>query len=267
MRPDITQILSKKDLQVIQMRKKAKIIGILLGALFLGACGKSAAVYEAESFSVAAADEKGTFGSSRAVSATGENLRGRTADDSTGEQGRISGSDPENNKRKEEGGAPDREEQSRKIYVYVCGAVQSPGVYELLPGSRVYQALEAAGGTTETADDRSLNRARLLSDGDQIIVYTREEVQAGQADVFAPVSGEKSDGVQTDGGSKDGRKVNINRAGVEELQELPGIGEARARAIVTYREEHGGFSGIEEIQNISGIKQKAFEKIKDYIEV
>jgi competence protein ComEA len=62
-------------------------------------------------------------------------------------------------------------------------------------------------------------------------------------------------------------KVNINTAGTEELQTLPGIGEARAEAIIRYREEHGRFSGIEEIQNISGIKQKAFEKIKDYIEV
>jgi competence protein ComEA len=80
-------------------------------------------------------------------------------------------------------------------------------------------------------------------------------------------SGQGGSAGETSRASESGSKVNINTAGTEELQTLPGIGEARAEAIIRYREEHGGFSGIEEIQNISGIKQKAFEKLKDYIEV
>jgi competence protein ComEA len=148
--------------------------------------------------------------------------------------------------------AQDEPEQAGTVVVYVCGAVRNSGVYELPEGSRVCDALAAAGGLAEDADERSLNQAEPLEDGLQITVYTKEEAEA------LPLSGEAASG---------NGKVNLNTAGIEQLDTLPGVGEARAKAIVQYREEHGSFSRIEEIMEIEGIKEKAFEKIRELIEV
>ena len=115
------------------------------------------------------------------------------------------------------------------IFVYICGAVRSPGVYELPRGSRVFSAVEAAGGMTEEADSRLLNQAGILEDGQQITVYTKAEAES------LP-SQEQSARSETAG------KVNLNTASMESLMTLPGIGEAKARAILDYREEQGGFS-------------------------
>lgn len=142
------------------------------------------------------------------------------------------------------------------IWVYVCGAVKVPGVYELPADGRVYQALEAAGGALAGAELRSLNQAALLKDGEQITVYTVDEVE-GAGGVPVP-------GAEAKAGSG---RINLNTAGKEELMKLSGIGEARAQAIITYRETHGPFTAIEEVMNIEGIKEKAFSKIKDEIEV
>lgn len=147
------------------------------------------------------------------------------------------------------------EAEPESVFIYVCGAVNSPGVYELPEGSRVYEAVEAAGGMTEDADERSLNQAGLLQDGQQITVYTVEEA-AGTV----PGSGAVPDGLESG-------RVNLNTAGKELLMTLPGIGETKAEAILTYRSEHGPFSDIEEIKNIEGIKEKVFEKIEGLIEV
>ena len=139
------------------------------------------------------------------------------------------------------------------VFVYVCGAVCRPGVYELPSGSRVYEAVAAAGGMTEEADERSLNQAELLADGQQITVCTREEAAS------LPVP-------SGSGGAADGR-INLNTATREQLMTLPGIGEVRADAILAYREQNGRFDSVEEIQQVEGIKGKVFEKIRDQIEV
>lgn len=157
------------------------------------------------------------------------------------------------------GAGPAEPAEPETIWVYVCGAVQVPGVYELPAGGRVYQALEAAGGTLEGAELRSLNQAALLSDGEQVTVYTVEEA-AGAGGTAVP-------GAETQGGNAGTGRINLNTAGREELMTLSGIGEARAQAIITYRETHGPFTAIEEVMNIEGIKEKAFSKIKDEIEV
>ena len=146
----------------------------------------------------------------------------------------------------------DPEPVSGSVFVYVCGAVHAPGVYELPDGSRVFEALEAAGGLTEEADEKCLNQAELLRDGQQITVYTEEE-----AELIPSATGE------TAGTGK----INLNTAGKESLMTLPGIGEAKAEAILQYREKNGCFLNIEEIMQIEGIKEKVFEKIKDLIEV
>lgn len=160
------------------------------------------------------------------------------------------------------------------LYVYVCGAVASPGVYQLPAGSRVYQAIEAAGGLTENAEGRCLNQAELLTDGRQVTVYTKEEAEALGLDgrqVTQQESGNTSPtaaaGAGYENAGQSDAKINLNTATKEQLMTLPGIGESRAEAILEYRTSSGGFSCIEDIQNISGIKEKAFAKIKDYIEV
>lgn len=150
------------------------------------------------------------------------------------------------------------------VWVDVSGAVKNPGVYELAADSRVFQAIEAAGGFTEEADVQWLNQAEPVSDGEKILVYTREEIQAlKEQGVFFSWKKQET----ADSGTGEQGKININQASLEELQEIPGIGEVRAQAIIDYREEAGGFGSIEDIQQVSGIKGKTFEKIEAYITV
>lgn len=137
--------------------------------------------------------------------------------------------------------------QEDSIFVYVCGAVQQEGVYELPAGSRVYQAIEKAGGFLENAAITQINQAEVLEDEAQIYVPTVDELAEIQAE-------------------EDG-KVNLNTASKEELMTLPGVGEAKANSIIQYREEQGKFQTIEDVMQISGIKEGLFEKIKDYITV
>ncbi|HIU75318.1 MAG TPA: helix-hairpin-helix domain-containing protein [Candidatus Pelethocola excrementipullorum] len=146
--------------------------------------------------------------------------------------------------------------EPRMFYVYICGSVTNPGVYALPEGSRVYELIEAAGGLLEDADERSLNQAGMLEDGMQITVYNKEE--AAEMPVQTSRTGQES---------PDSGKVNLNTADVDRLTTLSGIGEARAKAIIAYREQHGGFQNIEDIMKIEGIKEKLFEKIKEQIEV
>ena len=150
------------------------------------------------------------------------------------------------------------------VWVDVSGAVKSPGVYELAADSRVFQAIEAAGGFTEEADAQWLNQAEPVSDGEKILVYTREETQELKEQGVS-VSQINQETTEAETGTQG--KININQASLEELQEIPGIGEVRAQAIIDYREEAGGFGSIEDIQQVSGIKGKTFEKIEAYITV
>lgn len=137
------------------------------------------------------------------------------------------------------------------VFVYVCGAVNCPGVYELPEGSRVYEAIESAGGFGENADVTRVNQAEILEDEEQI---------------YVPTIGEDTESISGDSTKQDG-KININQASREELMTLPGVGQSRAESIITYREEHGRFQKIEDIMNVSGIKEGLFEKIKDLITV
>lgn len=147
-------------------------------------------------------------------------------------------------------------EEAAFIYVYVCGAVNNPDVYEAKTGSRLFEVIEMAGGFTPGADRASLNLARTVADGEQIVVYTTEET----ANNMTLVSEMKT--VQSDNGL-----VNINRASLSELTAISGIGESRAKAIIDYREKNGGFASVEDIKKVDGIKDGLFSKIKDYITV
>ncbi len=145
---------------------------------------------------------------------------------------------------------PDENTEPR-IYVYVCGAVQNPGVVELPEGSRAEDALLAAGGFSQEAQTDFVNLAAKVSDGEKLYFPDREE--AGNLEA---AEREAAEGI-----------VNINTAGEALLCTLPGIGEARARDIVAYREEHGGFANKEDIMRVPGIKENAYEKLKDKITV
>ena len=141
--------------------------------------------------------------------------------------------------------------------VHVCGQVKEPGVYELEPGSRVYQAVEMAGGFGPDAASWYLNLAQEVADGMKIQVPTEEEALAWG----------NSGGSLSVGQGQTGTKVNLNTADEEQLMTLTGIGESRAADIIRYRQEHGPFERIEDIMNVSGIKEGAFQKIKDSITV
>ena len=155
------------------------------------------------------------------------------------------------------------EEETKLLYVYICGAVHMPGVYTLPEGSRVCDLFEAANGLTEKAATDYWNQARLLVDGEMIYVPTIEEAeerQMGRLDDSSSLS-DLTDTNNTNG------KTNLNTASLEQLMEIPGIGESKAKAIINYREENGGFSSIEEVMNIEGIKEGVFSKMKEYIVV
>ena len=144
--------------------------------------------------------------------------------------------------------------------VHVCGEVVNPGIYELPAGSRIYEAVKAAGGFTENAAEESVNLASPIEDGVQIRIYSKDEAETLAAGA-APF-----DGFEASGEGKE-PVVNLNTATKEELMTLSGIGESRAEDIIRYREENGGFQNIEDIMKVSGIKDAAFQKIKDRITV
>lgn len=144
--------------------------------------------------------------------------------------------------------AEDVSEEDTVCYVYVCGEVNVPGVYKLPAGSRVYEAIQLAGGLTEKADAAAVNQALLLADGQMIQV---------------PAQGEES---HTAIEEEDGR-VDLNTADIRELMEIPGIGEAKAKSIIAYREQNGGFQSAEDVMKITGIKEGLYSKMKDYITV
>lgn len=154
-----------------------------------------------------------------------------------------------------------KESESASVCViHICGAVQEPGLYTLPAGSRIGDAVERAGGFLESADESASNLAQLLSDGEQIVILTKEE-----AALFRQKSGE-SPGLEEAAAEADDL-VNINKASLEQLCTLPGIGESRANAIIAYREKNGPFEAAEDIMKVKGIKEAAFEKLKDRIKV
>lgn len=135
---------------------------------------------------------------------------------------------------------------SGQIYVHVCGQVRQPGVVMLSDGSRAWEAVEAAGGLTEEAQDAAVNLAAVLRDGEKL---------------YIPGVGESL------GAASDSGLINLNTVDADGLLTLPGIGESRAADILSYRERHGGFQTIEEIMQVPGIKESIYERIRDKITV
>ena len=146
-----------------------------------------------------------------------------------------------------------KDESNTDIYVHICGAVINPGVYQVPAGTRVYQALELAGGSSDDAYLSGINLADKLADGQK---------------VYIPAEGENAEGILSiDSGDVQSVMININTASEAELMTLPGIGQSRAKDIINYRVKNGLFESIDDIMKVSGIKEAAFEKIKDLIKV
>jgi len=152
------------------------------------------------------------------------------------------------------------------IYVDIGGEVVNPGVYQVPAGTRLFQVVEQAGGLKDSADTDSINQAERVMDGQKIIIGSREESSpyyTGSRSFGGSAGGERSMAVRE---TEDGYVVNLNLAELDELQLLPGVGPSTARKILDYREENGPFSKIEDIKNISGIGEKTFENLKEFIE-
>jgi competence protein ComEA len=133
---------------------------------------------------------------------------------------------------------------SGTVMLHVVGEVQSPGVYKLEIGSRVHDAIQAAGGFTEAALQHSVNLARLVSDGEQLVVLSEDQVSVAASEE---------------------KLVSINRASAAELERLPGIGPALAERIVEHRKSVGSFSTIDQLRQVGGIGEKLFSRIKDQL--
>ena len=142
------------------------------------------------------------------------------------------------------------------ITVDVKGAVKSPGIYDLPVGSRVNDAVQKAGGLTEQADSKSLNLAQKVSDEALVYVPAKgEEVASEETGSGAPSSTSKE------------KKVNLNKASLEELKQVKGLGGKRAQDIIDHRETNGKFKSVDELKKVSGIGAKTIEKLKDYVTV
>jgi competence protein ComEA len=132
------------------------------------------------------------------------------------------------------------------IYVHVAGAVKSPGIYQLDSGSRVYDAVLAAGGFTSKANQASVNMARALNDGEQLLVSS-----GASGAVFE--------------GSPASTLISLNQASASELEELPGVGPALAGRMIDWRTANGGFKAKEDLLNVAGIGDKLFAAVKDLV--
>ena len=156
----------------------------------------------------------------------------------------------------------EKEEKNRKeesveqdlITVDVKGAVKAPGIYDLPAGSRINDAVQKAGGLTDNADSKSINLAQKISDETLVYVPTREEATSQETPSSAS-------------NSKGNKKVNLNKASLEELKQVKGLGAKRAQDIIDHRDSNGKFKSVDDLKKISGFGAKTIEKLKDYVTV
>ena len=155
---------------------------------------------------------------------------------------------------KEDGNQKEEVVEQDLITVDVKGAVKSPGIYDLPVGSRVNDAVQKAGGLIDNADSKSINLAQKISDEALVYVPTKEE--AANQESYSNATG-----------SKESKKVNLNKASLEELKQVKGLGAKRAQDIIDHRESNGKFKSVDELKKVSGIGAKTIEKLKEYVTV
>ena len=170
------------------------------------------------------------------------------------------------------------EVKAEKIIVDIKGEIKKPGVYNIKVGSRVNDLINEAGGLSKNANTRFINLSKKLEDGEVVVIYSNKEINDAKKndklEVTAPCVCEevKNDACynenSTNNNTNNGSKiVNINTASIQELTTLNGIGESKAKAIVSYRDKNGKFKAIKDIMNVSGISETLFSKIKNIITV
>lgn len=283
----------RRKVEILETEKKTDRLwrvvlwGILWATLCptLGACGaQREELFLSEKESIAYGD-----GNRKVESKVEDTDQNREAEPNAGntDQNREAesnaGDTDQNRKAEPSAGGTDRaelsdasSEEAKTLVVHICGAVSAPGVYELPAGSRIIDAVEAGGGFLPEADEACCNLAEEIVDGCQIYIMTKSESCAdGQTEKKAGIQTSPDSDMQTTDRNVRSNStpalenglVNLNTADVAALMTLPGIGESRAKAIISYREQHGAFAQIEDIMKISGIKQAAFSKIKDKITV
>ncbi len=235
------------------------VISAFLTCLLTGGCGKKQQTVFTEtvyasgngSYSVEESSGKGDYSGQAEYTGKGD-YSGNRSD-------RTVSSESSDRTDAHSGSTSSGENQGTVICVFVCGAVNAQGVYELPEGSRVIDAVEAAGGYTDEADRTYVNLAEYVYDTQRIEIPTEEEAQMLR---------EYERSAETDGESKqsDGR-IDLNTADKQALMTLPGIGESKADRILEYRQTHGRFGSTEEVMNVSGIGSGVYEKIREYIKV
>ncbi len=154
-----------------------------------------------------------------------------------------------------------------KIVVHITGAVQKKGILVLQEGARIADAIDSAGGNTETADLDEVNLAYVLQDGQKIYIPSKEDKAKLENKAYITSESGNNVIIQTVSTEKNGGngKVNINTATQNELENLPGIGPSIASRIIEYREQNGKFNKIEDLQNVKGIGDAKFNNIKEYV--
>lgn len=182
----------------------------------------------------------------------------------------------------------DTEETKKYIYVDLKGAVKSPNVYKIEEESRIIDLINLAGGLNDDADTSILNLSKKLKDEMCIIIYTKSDIDEYKKQLMkvkeinqkleenivsidefndAQIKDSQGDNIDNINDLTTNSKISINKASIEQLLSISGIGESKAKAIIEYREENGLFKSIEDIKNVSGIGESLFEKIKEYIEI
>jgi competence protein ComEA len=165
-------------------------------------------------------------------------------------------------------GVPAENPQASTVFIHVAGAVAVPGVVQLPAGSRVHQAIAEAGGATASADLNRLNLAAVLADGQKLYVPLPGESIPAEVSGSAPAGEDNGPGAASGAGGAAGAgagagagKVNLNTAGVEELDALPKVGPVLAQRIVDWRKEHGPFKSVEELDAVDGVGPKMLETL------
>lgn len=212
---------------------KAAVFGMCVLCLSVAGCGREDTVYLESVEQTEAMPESGTRDAEDAQRSAQENDNQRSAQEN-------------DNLRAEDS----------LCYVYVCGAVECPGVYVLAENSRIYEAVAMAGGFCADARKEAVNQAGTVADGQMIYIPSEEETESGSA----------AEALNGTDATADGR-VDLNTASVEQLMTLPGIGKAKAESIVNYREEHGAFSSTADVMRVEGIKEGIYNRVKDSIKV
>lgn len=259
------------------MKKRLQITGMLIlviACIWYGGCGRK----DQSGLETLELQEKQNGRETEVVVQDDSHLSGNFGDtENTGDNKKN-----ENNDLEATGSAgtgPAGEKSTEQIFVYVCGAVKTPGVYELHTGARLYEAIACAGGVREDAAEESINQAQTVSDGERLYIPTDEEVRQGldaylrsgtavgsAEGMVAEGTAEAVGSVGTGGRNAEG-KININTASREELKTLNGIGDTRAGSILAYRESNGPFGSTEDLMRVEGIKEGVYNKLKDDITV